>query len=166
MDASPGQGRAPKVSSPCPCHHYISSYPSCILEDHNLKSVVPVKQIRELRLGQPPNDVALTSSRWITIVYVRGKEWKILHMISLTDDVHDYWVGTLRTLVSETSDRAVAEIKPSDPDLIWIRQLWPAGSRAIDMSTALGLCRSIGLEVPMALQNGYKVSSSCRHCLQ
>jgi hypothetical protein len=119
---------------------------------------VPINQIRELRLGQPPNDAALTSSRWITIVYVRGKEWKILHMISLTDDVHDHWIDTLRTLVAETSDRAVAEIKPSDPDLIWIRQLWPAGSSTIDMGTAVGLCRSIGLAVPKGLQEGYKVS--------
>jgi phosphatidylinositol phospholipase C delta len=124
--------------------------------------LVPINQIRELRLGQPPNDAALTSSRWITIVYVRGKEWKILHMISLTDDVHDHWVGTLRTLVAETSDRTVAEIKPSDPDLIWIRQLWPAGSQAIDMGTAVGLCRSIGLVVPKELQQGYKVSCLLR----
>lgn len=125
---------------------------------HQADISVPVNQIRELRLGQPPNDAALTSSRWITIVYVRGKEWKILHMISLTDDVHDHWIDTLRTLVAETSDRAVAEIKPSDPDLIWIRQLWPGGSSTIDMGTAVGLCRSIGLAVPKALQEGYKVS--------
>jgi phosphatidylinositol phospholipase C delta len=79
-------------------------------------------------------------------------------MISLTDDIHVHWVDTLRTLVAETSDRAVAEIKPSDPDLIWIRQLWPAGSKVIDMGTALGLCRSIGLSVPKQMQSDYKVS--------
>lgn len=118
-------------------------------------------------MGQPPHDAGFTSNRWITIVYVRGKEWKILHMISLTDDVHEQWVSTLRTLVAETSDRAVGDVTPSDPDLIWIRQLWPHGATSIDMSTALGLCRSIGMDISLQLQAEYQVclSASPLQCI-
>lgn len=123
---------------------------------------VPINAIRELRLGQPPDNPGsgFSSRRWITIVWVRGKEWKILHMIALTDDVYDHWVQTLRTLVSQTSDRAVGDVVPADPDLLWIRQLWPQGSGTIDLNAALGLCRSIGLDVPLSLQAEYQVSST------
>jgi phosphatidylinositol phospholipase C delta len=109
--------------------------------------IVPISQIRELRMGQPPTET-YNSTRWITIVYVRGSQMKVLHMIALTDDVFDLWVTTLRTLVSETSDRLVNEVKPADPDLLWIRQLWPAGVKAIDQPTATALLRQVGLVVP------------------
>lgn len=112
-------------------------------------TTVPINQIRELRLGQPPTDNA-NASRWITVVYVRASQWKVLHMIALTDDVYKLWVSTLSKLVSETSDRMVGHATPSssDPDTAWIRQLWPAGAKSIDWSVAVGLCRSIGLPVP------------------
>jgi phosphatidylinositol phospholipase C delta len=69
-------------------------------------------------------------------------------MIALTDDVYSLWVDTLSKLVCETSDRMVGHVTPSDPDMAWIRQLWPAGAKSIDWSVAVGLCRSIGLAVP------------------
>lgn len=108
---------------------------------------VPINQIRELRLGQPPTD-NVNASRWITVVYVRSSQWKVLHMIALTDDVYGLWVDTLSRLVSETSDRMVGHGTPSDPDTAWIKQLWPVGAKEIDWGVAVGLCRSIGLAVP------------------
>lgn len=68
-------------------------------------------------------------------------------MVALTDDVYQLWIDTLKALVSETSDRLVAEVTPSDPDMMWIRQLWPAGANVIDPSKAIALCRQIGLMV-------------------
>lgn len=121
-------------------------------------ATVPINQIRELRLGQPPTD-NVNASRWITIVYVRSLQWKVLHMIALTDDVYKLWVNTLSKLVSETSDRMVGHGTPSDPDMAWIRQLWPAGAKSIDWSVAVGLCRSIGLPVPQDSE-GMQVRSS------
>ena len=121
---------------------------------------MPIYQIRELRLGQPPTD-AYNTSRWITIVHVRSLQWKLLHMIALTDDVYEMWVDTLRKLVSETSDRLVAEVTPTDPDLMWIRQLWPAGAKTVDLMAAEGLCRKIGLIVPKDVAERNKVGQSC-----
>jgi phosphatidylinositol phospholipase C delta len=117
--------------------------------------VVPICQIRELRLGQPPTET-YNSNRWITVVHVRGSQWKVLHMIALTDDAYEMWVSTLRMLVSETADRLVSEIKPADPDLLWIRQLWPSGAKVIDMATAVGILRQVGLVIPDTLTLGYK----------
>ena len=119
----------------------------CITWAGSSESKIPINQIRELRLGQPPTDNA-NASRWITVVHVRSSQWKVLHMIALTDDVYNLWVDTLGKLVSETSDRMVGHATPSDPDTAWIRQLWPAGAKNIDWSVAVGLCRSIGLAVP------------------
>ena len=79
-------------------------------------------------------------------------------MIALTDDVYDLWVKTLQTLVAETSDRLVAQVTPNDPDTMWIRQLWPAGTRTIDFSTASGLCGQIGLPIPEEVEKGCTVS--------
>ena len=119
----------------------------CVSWAGSSESKIPINQIRELRLGQPPTDNA-NASRWITVVYVRSSQWKVLHMIALTDDVYTLWVDTLSKLVSETSDRMVGHGTPSDPDTAWIRQLWPAGAKNIDWGVAVGLCRSIGLAVP------------------
>lgn len=108
---------------------------------------VAITSIRELRLGQPPSSL-YASPRWITIVYVRSGQWKVLHLIALTDDVYDAWVKTLRTVVAETSDRLIADLEPTDPDMVWIRQLWPNGSTTLDPDQARALCKQIGLEIP------------------
>ena len=122
-----------------------------------LKEVaVPISQIRELRLNAPPMETDNTS-RWITIVYVRATQWKVLHMIALTEDIYDLWVDTLKRLVAETSDRLVSQITPSDPDSLWIRQLWPAGVKTIDFATASRLCGQIGLSLPHEAERRYDV---------
>ena len=131
----------------CVCHDWHDLYGIEGFSWQSADQTVPINQIRELRLGQPPTDNA-NASRWITVVYVRSSQWKVLHMIALTDDVYKLWVDTLSRLVSETSDRMVGHGTPSDPDTAWIRQLWPAGAKSIDWSVAVGLCRSIGLVVP------------------
>ena len=118
---------------------------------------VPISSIRELRLNQPPID-DFSSSRWITVVYTRSHQWKVLHMTALTDDMYTLWVDTLTRLVSETSDRMVAQVTPSDPDMMWIRQLWPAGAKSIDFPTAQGLCGGLGLNISSELEAQYKVS--------
>ena len=84
-------------------------------------------------------------------------------MTALTDDVYDMWVKTLTELVSETSDRLVAQVTPSDPDLMWIRQLWPAGARVIDFGTAAGLCGGLGMIIPANVAERYNVSSPFNH---
>ncbi|EIW70015.1 hypothetical protein TREMEDRAFT_38681 [Tremella mesenterica DSM 1558] len=132
------------------------------IEDDEIKwagkgSNIAVNSIRELRLGQPPTE-AYNGKRWITVVYVRSGQWKVLHMIALTDDVYDLWVNTLQTLVSQTSDRLVAQVTPTDPDLLWIRQLWPAGAKTIDLESALGLCGQMGLTVPARLLHDHVAS--------
>jgi len=119
---------------------------------------VPISSIRELRLNQPPTD-GYASARWITVVYtVNNCQWKVLHMTALTDDVYDLWVQTLTSLVSETSDRLVAQVTPADPDLMWIRQLWPAGAKVIDFNTAAGLCGGLGMIIPADIAERYNVS--------
>ncbi|OCF55510.1 phosphatidylinositol phospholipase C, delta [Kwoniella mangroviensis CBS 10435] len=110
-------------------------------------NTVSINEVRDLRLGQPPSDT-YNSSRWITIVYVRGTQWKVLHMVALTDEIYNLWVQTLKSLVSVTLDRHVADVTPADPDLIWIRQLWPIGSKVIDRQKAEALCTQIGLQIP------------------
>ncbi len=79
-------------------------------------------------------------------------------MIALTDDVYELWVNILRKLVAETSDRLVAQVSPTDPDGMWIRQLWPAGARTIDFATASGLCGQIGLVIPSQVAEKSAVS--------
>ncbi|ORX33745.1 PLC-like phosphodiesterase [Kockovaella imperatae] len=116
---------------------------------------VPISSIRELRLNQPPTG-DFSSSRWITVVYVRNQQWKVLHMSALTDDMYRLWVDTLTLLVSETSDRFVAQVTPSDPDMMWIRQLWPAGAKCIDFQTAQGLCGGLGLLISSDLEAEYR----------
>nr|XP_019049181.1 phosphatidylinositol phospholipase C, delta [Kwoniella bestiolae CBS 10118]OCF28111.1 phosphatidylinositol phospholipase C, delta [Kwoniella bestiolae CBS 10118] len=120
-------------------------------------NTVSINEVRDLRLGQPPSDT-YNSSRWITIVYVRGSQWKVLHMVALTDDIYDLWVQTLKSLVSVTLDRHVADVTPADPDLIWIRQLWPIGSKVIDRSKAEALCTQIGLQIPDTVAKTIDVS--------
>lgn len=78
-------------------------------------------------------------------------------MTALTDDVYDLWVSTLKKLVAETADRAVSDVTPCEPDMLWIRQLWPAGVKTVDMPTAVGLCKQIGLVIPDALRQAFKV---------
>ncbi|WWC86214.1 uncharacterized protein L201_001087 [Kwoniella dendrophila CBS 6074] len=120
-------------------------------------NTVSINQIRDLRLGQPPSDT-YNSSRWITIVYIRGTQWKVLHMVALTDDIYDLWVKTLKSLVSSMLDRQVADVAPGDPDLIWIRQLWPIGSKVIDREKAEALCTQIGLHIPDSVARSYNGS--------
>ena len=118
---------------------------------------VPIASIRELRLNQPPTD-GYASARWITVVYtVNNSQWKVLHMTALTDDAYDLWVQTLTRLVSETSDRLVAQVTPADPDLMWIRQLWPAGAKVVDFNTAAGLCGGLGMIIPAEIAEKYNV---------
>lgn len=118
---------------------------------------VPISDIRELRLNQPPTD-EYPSTRWITVVYVRQSQWKVLHITALTDDTYQLWVDTLTKLVSETSDRLINQITPSDPDLMWIRQLWPAGAKVVDFGTAAALCGGMGLIIPSHVAEKYNVS--------
>nr|XP_018267148.1 phosphatidylinositol phospholipase C, delta [Kwoniella dejecticola CBS 10117]OBR89306.1 phosphatidylinositol phospholipase C, delta [Kwoniella dejecticola CBS 10117] len=122
-------------------------------------NTVSINEVRDLRLGQPPSDT-YNSSRWITIVYVRGTQWKVLHMVALTDDIYDLWVKTLKSLVSITTDKHVSDVTPADPDLIWIRQLWPIGSKVIDREKAEALCTQIGLQIPDSLAKSYDVTYS------
>ena len=79
-------------------------------------------------------------------------------MTALTDDVYDLWVKTLTTLVSESSDKVVPQVTPADPDLMWIRQLWPAGAKWIDFGTAAGLCGGLGLIIPSEVAEKFNVS--------
>jgi phosphatidylinositol phospholipase C delta len=80
-------------------------------------------------------------------------------MIALTDDIYALWRDTLTRLVSETSDRLVSEVStPADPDMMWIRQLWPNGAKVIDYGTASGLCGGIGLVIPPEVAVKYNVS--------
>ncbi|WVR05835.1 hypothetical protein IAU60_002861 [Kwoniella sp. DSM 27419] len=118
-------------------------------------NAVSINEIRDLRLGQPPTDT-YNSSRWITVVYVRGQQWKVLHMVALTDDIYALWVQTLKALVSVTTDRHVSDVTPADPDLIWIRQLWPVNDKVIDTSKAERLCQQIGLKIPEAVASRYQ----------
>ncbi|KAK8865887.1 hypothetical protein IAR55_001035 [Kwoniella newhampshirensis] len=117
-------------------------------------SHVNISEVRDLRLGQPPTET-YNSSRWITVVYVRSTQWKVLHLIALTDDIYAMWVKTLKELVSVTLDRHVTDVTPADPDMIWIRQLWPMGAKAIDREKAEGLCRQIGLQIPLEVAESY-----------
>lgn len=111
-----------------------------------METTVPIGDIRDLRLGQPPTD-SYNSTRWITVVYVRSQQWKVLHMIALTDEIYFLWIKTLKQLVSITLDRQVTDITPSDPDMLWIRQLWPLGTKAINREKAEALCAQIGLQI-------------------
>ena len=122
-----------------------------------LSRSVPIEHVRELRLNQPPTD-AYPSTRWITVIYVRNAQWKALHMTALADDVYTLWVNTLTSLVSETSDRLVSQVTPSDPDMMWIRQLWPAGAKVVDFGTAAALCGGLGLVIPYEVAEKYSVS--------
>ncbi|ODN84111.1 hypothetical protein L202_00124 [Cryptococcus amylolentus CBS 6039] len=122
----------------------------CILWSSKKDSRVPINDIRDLRLGQPPTDT-YNSTRWITVVYVREQQWKVLHMIALTDETYSLWVKALKELVSITLDRQVSDVTPSDPDMIWIRQLWPLGTRAINKAKAEALCAQIGLQINQKL---------------
>lgn len=139
---------------------YFSSAPlpvSTPLYGLSSRYIVPISSIRELRLNQPPTDSYL-SQRWITVVYTLQTQYKVLHMTALTDDVYDLWVKTLTTLVSESSDKVVAQVTPADPDLMWIRQLWPAGAKWIDFGTAAGLCGGLGLIIPSEVAERFNVS--------
>ncbi|WRT64100.1 uncharacterized protein IL334_001029 [Kwoniella shivajii] len=117
-------------------------------------NTVLISEVRDLRLGQPPSDT-YNSSRWITIVYVRGTQWKVLHMVALTDEIYGLWVQTLKSLVSISTDRHITDITPADPDLIWIRQLWPIGSKVIDSVQVEALCNQIGLQIPDIVKKSY-----------
>ncbi|KAL7424581.1 hypothetical protein Q5752_000265 [Cryptotrichosporon argae] len=118
---------------------------------------VEIRQIREIRLGQSPTSAPLPSpsagasagaARWVTLVYTRGSAWKVVHLVALTDDVYELWARTLRALVRATADRLVADIPAADdPDLVFVRQLWPAGASTVDWPTARRLCEQLGLEV-------------------
>ena len=72
-------------------------------------------------------------------------------MVALTDDVYEMWVETLQRLVAETSDRLITQVSPTDPDALWIKQLWPANAKSIDFATASVLCGKIGLVIPIDL---------------
>jgi phosphatidylinositol phospholipase C delta len=83
-------------------------------------------------------------------------------MIALTDDVYTLWTNTLTRLVAETSDRWVSQVPlPADPDMMWIRQLWPNGAKVIDYETAAGLCGGIGLIIPPEVAVKQNVSATC-----
>lgn len=121
---------------------------------------VDIKSIRELRLGQSPTDT-YDSKRWLTIVYVRGSVWKVMHLIAHTDDVYELWVSALQGLVSQSSDKVVsgaAHGPATDPDLLFIRQLWPAGQRTLSEAAARGLCGKLGLNLTTEVLQRYRVS--------
>lgn len=118
-----------------------------------------ITSIRELRLGQAPTE-AYDGARWITIVYVRDKQWKVVHFIARTDDVYALWVRALQNLVSASSDKVVSGTQvasDSDPELRFIRQVWPAGTKAIDKATTASICAQLGLVVPPPIVAKYEV---------
>lgn len=102
-------------------------------------------------------------ARWITIVYVRDKQWKVVHFIAHTDDIYALWSDTLNDLVSVASDRVVSGAQhgpATDPDLLFIRQLWPAGATKIDRTTATSLCHQLGLAVGRQHLEKYQVGQA------
>lgn len=125
-----------------------------------LTNQVDITSIRELRLGQSPTDT-YDSKRWLTIVYVRGSVWKVMHLIAHTDDVYELWVSALQGLVSQSSDKVVsgaAHGPATDPDLLFIRQLWPAGQKTLNEAAAKGLCGKLGLDLTPEALKRYQVS--------
>jgi hypothetical protein len=84
----------------------------------------------------------------------------VVHFVARTDDVYALWVKALHELVSESSDRVVsgAQGPASDPELRFIRQLWPSGVSTIDKAAAAGLCAQLGLVVPPPILAVYEVS--------
>jgi len=78
-------------------------------------------------------------------------------MVALTDDSYDLWIDSLKSLVSATSDRRVSDITPTDPDMLWIRQLWPVGAQVIEPTKADAMCRQIGLVIPSEILAKYRV---------
>lgn len=135
---------------------YIVQPPSTAL----LTNQVDITSIRELRLGQSPTDT-YDSKRWLTIVYVRGSLWKVMHLIAHTDDVYELWVSALQGLVSQSSDKVVsgaAHGPATDPDLLFIRQLWPAGQKTLNEAAAKGLCGKLGLDLTPEALKRYQVS--------
>lgn len=89
---------------------------------------------------------------------MRDKQWKVVHFIARTDDVYALWVKTLHSLVAENSDRVVSGAIPpaSDPELRFIRQLWPVGVTTISEEKAAGIWTHLGLVVPPPILHKYK----------
>lgn len=147
-------------SSPC-CSVAVKSTASTASTDSTVANkAVDITSIRELRLGQSPTDT-YDSKRWLTIVYVRGSVWKVMHLIAHTDDVYDLWVSALQGLVSQSSDKVVsgaAHGPATDPDLLFIRQLWPAGQKTLNEAAAKGLCGKLGLDLTPEALKRYQVS--------
>lgn len=84
-----------------------------------------------------------------------------MHLIAHTDDVYDLWVSALQGLVSQSSDKVVsgaAHGPATDPDLLFIRQLWPAGQKALNEAAAKGLCGKLGLDLTPEALKRYNVS--------
>lgn len=93
-------------------------------------------------------------------MYVRDKQWKVVHFVARTDDVYQLWVRALHELVSKNSDKVVSGTEGStvsDPELRFIRQLWPVGATSIDKTAAAGLCSQLGLVVPAPIAARYEV---------
>lgn len=94
-----------------------------------------------------------------------------MHLIAHTDDVYDLWVSALQGLVSQTSDKVVsgaAHGPATDPDLLFIRQLWPAGQKTLNEAAAKGLCGKLGLDLTPQAVKRYQVSPSpsvITHCV-
>lgn len=92
---------------------------------------------------------------------MRDKQWKVVHFIAHTEDIYALWSDTLNDLVSATSDRVVSGTQhgpATDPDLLFIRQLWPVGCAKVERSTATSLCHQLGLAVGPRHLEKYQVS--------
>ncbi|BEJ17859.1 hypothetical protein CspHIS471_0701270 [Cutaneotrichosporon sp. HIS471] len=145
-----------KVSSKKVKPVIVTLSPTAITWPSHKGGKVEIRNIRELRLGVSPTD-QYDGARWITIVHVRDKQWKVVRFIAHTDDIYALWSDTLNDLVSAASDRVVSGMQhgpATDPDLLFIKQLWPTGVSKIDARTATSLCHSLGLNVgPTHLAN-------------
>jgi hypothetical protein len=142
-----------------------------------------VCQIREIRLGAAlPDYIANRSistadaARWISIVYVQPpSQWKVLHMVALSDESYELWVSTLRTLLNEikiiagaapatgsslmtvTGDKAARD--GQDRAIHWARRFWTSGGPAaadsamctrvttkqLGFDAVLNLCKKAGI---------------------
>ncbi|TFK21219.1 1-phosphatidylinositol-4,5-bisphosphate phosphodiesterase 1 [Coprinopsis marcescibilis] len=123
--------------------------------------LVPIETIKELRSGADARYYRIQfsqpeecESRWITIIYILGGEYKTLHVLADTKEHFEAWEGALRKLYSVRQGLTAGLGDLEMREAIWERQYWKgadsAGDQILDSDDVNRLCKRLNANLHTA----------------
>ncbi|KAF8336862.1 uncharacterized protein EI90DRAFT_3043894 [Cantharellus anzutake] len=132
-----------------------------VIWESNRYGVLPIEHIKEIRTGPETSyhreQLRLSADyepRWISLVYARDGKYKILHMVSLSDDVFRMWNVILRKLFSLRQElmSGLGDANAEVRQRVWEKLYWKGadstGDAKLDFQEVERMCRRLNIATP------------------